>query len=587
MLVRPNTNSFTVTDLFAGAGGSSQGAKAVRDVIVRIASNHNELALASHEANFPDTIHEIGDIRKLPIHEWEITTLLWASPECTNWTQAKGMKRVDDTQPMLFDDRTEAERRADEEAERSRALMEEVPAYLDSVIRRGGLVLGGVVENVIEARTKVNPAKWDQWVAAFGRMGYKSKLVALNSMHVWGTDTPRAPQSRDRMYFVYWHQSLGRDPDFDKWTRPRAWCETCQAWVLAVQVFKDHRRDMGRYRAQYVYRCPRTACRNAVVEPDALPASAAIDWHRPAKRIGDRAKPLAESTLRRIKAGIDRYWRPMLVPTGGTWRDEAAPVDQPMPTRLTRENDGVALPPFLTPMRSNERTRTLRISDQLATVVADGANHGLVASPGLLVPVEGRDGKAPASILGPARTQTTRNETGVALPPFMVELRGGGSDARSITDSAATVTASGNHLGMALPPLVMRNNNSTGSGAAMSTPAAEPMRTLTTAGHQSLLLPYYSTGTARPVAEPMGALSTRDRFGLASCCLGIDINQVRFRMLDPAEIARAMAFIPGYIVLGNKREQVHQLGNAVTPPAAEVLVKALYEAISGEELARE
>lgn len=58
-----------------------------------------------------------------------------------------------------------------------------------------------------------------------------------------------------------------------------------------------------------------------------------------------------------------------------------------------------------------------------------------------------------------------------------------------------------------------------------------------------------------------------------------------FRMLEPHEIHAGMAFVPDYVVLGNKREKVKQLGNAVTPPAAEVLVAALVECITGEAVA--
>jgi DNA (cytosine-5)-methyltransferase 1 len=53
-------------------------------------------------------------------------------------------------------------------------------------------------------------------------------------------------------------------------------------------------------------------------------------------------------------------------------------------------------------------------------------------------------------------------------------------------------------------------------------------------------------------------------------------------MLEPHEIQAAMAFGPSYVVLGNKRERVRQLGNAVTPPAARDLIAAVVEAITGE-----
>jgi DNA (cytosine-5)-methyltransferase 1 len=45
-----------------------------------------------------------------------------------------------------------------------------------------------------------------------------------------------------------------------------------------------------------------------------------------------------------------------------------------------------------------------------------------------------------------------------------------------------------------------------------------------------------------------------------------------------------MGFAKDYWVKGSKRDQVRGYGNAVTPPAAEILVPALVEAISGEIL---
>jgi DNA (cytosine-5)-methyltransferase 1 len=67
----------------------------------------------------------------------------------------------------------------------------------------------------------------------------------------------------------------------------------------------------------------------------------------------------------------------------------------------------------------------------------------------------------------------------------------------------------------------------------------------------------------------------------------IAVDDCTFRMLEPHEIQAAMAFLPGYTVLGNKRERVRQLGNAVTPPAARDLIAAIVEAITGEDLAIE
>lgn len=512
-MFRNDNDALTVMDWFCGAGGSSQGAHAVPGVKVTRAANHWERAIESHAANFPETDHYRGDIREAPVDRWPVTDIFWASPECPQWSNARGKKRdfANSLQGDLFEDFGPSE-----EVERSRALMEEVPLYLRGVQERGGLVKAGVVENVIDVRAW---DQWDRWLGELHKLGYKTRVIALNSMHADPRALHKAPQSRDRLYVGYWHESLGRTPDWNKWLRPRAWCTHCETWVRAMQIFKTPGRDMGRYRQQYVYRCPNTACRNQVVEPDVLPAAVAIDWTIAGQRIGDRARPLADKTLARIQAGLKKFAQPLVVPAGGTWRNDATPVVEPMPTRTTRENDGLAIPP-------------------------------------LLIPVEGRDGKEPGSANQPLRTQTARNETGLAWLPFIAELRGGSSDARSITDALATVTASGNHHGLVAPVGVTDH----------------------------LLIPYYGTGTARPVLEPVGTLSTRDRYALVKG--NVDINDVLFRMLEPHEIGRAMSFADQYIVLGSKRERVRQYGNAVTPNAAEVILCALVEAVTGEEIDR-
>ena len=51
-------------------------------------------------------------------------------------------------------------------------------------------------------------------------------------------------------------------------------------------------------------------------------------------------------------------------------------------------------------------------------------------------------------------------------------------------------------------------------------------------------------------------------------------------VLEPAEVQAAMAFGSDYQVLGNKRERVRQLGNAVTPPAMRLLVQRVAAGLS-------
>lgn len=179
---------------------------------------------------------------------------------------------------------------------------------------------------------------------------------------------------------------------------------------------------------------------------------------------------------------------------------------------------------------------------------------GLVFPP-LLIPCEGRDGKKPMRLDDPLRTQTARLETALAYMPFVTPMRGGGDKgkARHLGMPLHSVTAGGNHHGLASVP-------------------------------DHLLVPYYGNGQARPVTDPIGALPTRDRYALVRRHFTID--EVLFRMLQPPEIKRAMTFKAGSKIMGSKRHQVRQLGNAVTPPVAEVLYCALAECITGEELSR-
>jgi DNA (cytosine-5)-methyltransferase 1 len=568
----------TAYDEFSGIGGTSRGISFIPDVEVTDAANHDRDACEQHALNFPNARHYRDDVTKLDMTKMPRTDIFTASPACPAWTDANGVKRDFDkvnAQQTLFDTDDEDDEKTKARKElyrRSRLLMEEVPRYLRAMAERGEPVLVGMVENVIQCRMW---AEWDRWINEIKKIGYHVRIIAFNSMHARPVRAPWAPQSRDRLFVAYWHTSLKRSPDWDKWLRPKAYCPTCCETVDALQVFKKPGADMGRYRAQYGYRCPKITCRHREVFPEVVPALAAIDPDKPGIRIGDRPRlgmpELAPATLGRIDAGMVKHWLPLLTPVGGTWRGKgdqgAVPLTQPAPARTTRETDGVAFPP-------------------------------------LLVPVEGRPDKQAVPVTEPMRTQTTRSETGLALP-FITPLRGGGNKNRSrpVTEPAGTVTASGNHHGLAIPPLafLMRNNTPRGDAAQMCTPVTEPARTITTSGHQSLitwasqlLVPYYgSSDTAQPAAEPSGALTTRDRYGLA-VSPGFDrselpdLDDVLFRMLEDDEIGRLMGFDPEFRnEAKSKRIRVRLFGNAVTPPVAEVIVSALVEAVTGEELPRE
>lgn len=552
-------NGLTVTDLFCGAGGSSSGLVAAGFKVI-IAANHWRKAIESHQINHPETDHSDADISQVQPAYFPRTDILWASPECTNHSVAKGVKRQRVVNEALFE--LEGIRPLpDEAANRSRATMWDVPRFAEyhhyKVI---------IIENVVDAYRWI---PFDAWLMAMEALGYEHELVWLNSMHAQAGGLP-APQSRDRMYVVFWRKGSKSKPNLKKWTSPKAVCPL-HGVVSSVQAFKKAE-QWGRYKAQYLYRCPNCA---TVVEPGWLPASSAIDWSIEGTRIGDRDKPLSPKTMTRILKGIERYWKPIILAAAGNTYDgvttgsdylRAWPTSDVMPTQTTSAQHGVALPPLITDGIRGDGTVQSGNDPMLTQTTAK--------TKGLLIPVEGREGKVAAPVDDPMRTQSTRQETAIVVP-----LRNHGV-AKPASSPIDTVSANGNHH-----TLIMRNNTARGDQGQMTTPARELFRTLTTMGHQSLLVPYYgASGTAKPTEEPHGTLTTTDRYGLVDPGVTVDVDDCIFRMLTPDEIKVGMAFPRDYLLLGNKREQVKQSGNAVTPPAARDLGFAVAEYLLGVEM---
>ncbi len=160
-----------------------------------------------------------------------------------------------------------------------------------------------IVENVVEA---ANWIFYPAWRMALEAAGYTVKICSVNSMH-----TGAVPQSRDRIYVVAVRRGLAVDLDL----RPLAYCHPATSDIDAYQSWKPGR-VVGRYRQQYLWRCP--GCHQPV-EPYALPAAVAIDWELPSQRIGERKRPLAAATLRRIHLGLLRYGYTIVAGAGQTW----------------------------------------------------------------------------------------------------------------------------------------------------------------------------------------------------------------------------------------------------------------------------
>lgn len=590
----------TITDLFCGAGGSSIGAEMAGGEL-RLALNHWPRAIETHATNFQEADHDCNDVSALTsaqIGRYPHSDILLASPECTNHSLAKGGRRRKPQPASLWEDGPAG----DEEQERSRATMWDVCRFAESKLAKGKPYKFIIVENVVDA------FKWGYnddgglfraWLEAMRALEYEHEILWLNSMFCQPT-----PQSRDRMYVVFWRKGMTA-PNLR--VEPTSWCPSCEKLVNGRQTWKKPTLPWGRYGAQYFFSCP--SCNSAVL-PGVFPAASAIDWTLPAERIGDRKRPLADATRERIRRGLEKLGRePFAIRLlqGGSPK----PLTLPIVTLTQRHDMAMVMPVAGNTFERTPGNRARDADTQPCDTVHTTLDRAMVVPPmGAVAPRDAHT--APA----PAQTTTTRAS--------LVTTAGGswsdeGADpdveplaTQTATESKALVMANRAHNvpkdaeADAAPPLltgghlavVMRNNK---GGGEMSTPAdREPIRTLTAGCHQSLVLPYDRTGEPRIAGrEPTSTLTTRDRLAMlipftrnarprdvdreplttttAEGPPGVvltedDIDACRFRMFDLHEIAKAMAMLDHvdgsqYIVLGNKREKMAQYGNAVTPPA--------------------
>src|SRR5438270_3822110 len=334
------------TDMFCGAGGSSLGLEHVccpvcgrQLIVITQALNHWALAVEAHNANFPEADHDVHDVQEIQPSRFRRTPLFWASPECVYYTSCRGKQ---DNSP---------------EAVRSRATFRDVRRFAE--YHRYDAV---IVENVIEARLWCEHegcrcgAEFDAWLNEMCALGYQAQIVYFNSQFALPT-----PQSRDRMYVVFWRNGLTPPMlDFAPWS----WCPSCQAVTQGHQQWKAPSRGSvrdkiptwGRYGANYIYACTNEGCGQPVA-PAVMGAKTIVDWDFPIERIGDRrfkngkTRDLAPNTRKRNRVGWEniRRRRPSALQVGGSLfeRDGYARVwslDQPLQTVTTTSYTALCLP---------------------------------------------------------------------------------------------------------------------------------------------------------------------------------------------------------------------------------------------------
>ena len=92
-------DKFVAVDLFAGAGGASAGIALATGTHPVVAVNHDEIAIAVHRLNYPDTAHFRRPILKVDPHKAVRpgipVDLVWASPDCRHFSRMTGKSKLD------------------------------------------------------------------------------------------------------------------------------------------------------------------------------------------------------------------------------------------------------------------------------------------------------------------------------------------------------------------------------------------------------------------------------------------------------------------------------------------------------------
>ena len=242
-------NNNIIIDCFAGGGGASVGIEMALGRQVDIAINHDPRAIIMHKANHPDTLHLTEDIFAVDLPKYvgsRHVALMWASPDCRSFSKAKGGQPRSKSVRML-----------------PWAVYKHAKAILPDVI---------IMENVEEIQQwgpldeDGRPIKakegeeYKRFIRSMCELGYdfdSRELVAAD----YG-----APTSRKRWYAIF--RRDGKPIVWPDKTHARSSESLIQPW-----------KECGRY----------------------------IDWSDLGNSIFGRTKPLAQSTINRLQAGIEKF----------------------------------------------------------------------------------------------------------------------------------------------------------------------------------------------------------------------------------------------------------------------------------------
>lgn len=520
-------------DLYCGAGGLTEGLSQAIEQLQRqrpelaldhIAINHWDVAIDTHKLNHPWARHKNKDIEL--VKPWDVVPgghlhFLGAAPPCQGYAKAAGRKPRNEQQrahPWNITHWITSLRRVDN------VLIENVPEWRD----------WGPLDDRGHRIPEQKGLYFDAFLATLRDLGYAVDHRVLNSAD-YGD-----PTTRKRLFVI-----ARRDH------RP--------VWPEPTHASKAN--GLPRWR----------------------PAREIIDWTDTGHSIWTRGvpetdqahkKPLAQTTMRRIAEGLRRYSHPDLEPFADAIANltpervrlmQNTAID---PADITPELVAHACDPFL--VKYYGTSTATPIHEPLDTVTGQGVKFALCCP--FLIGQHG--GSVARSINDPCMSVAGGGAISITNPhPFVLPpngIHGGTRRTNRARDPdhepLQTITASrgGGHLvnGWLVPFFGERNGQDPRTHALH-----DPLPAVTGHGAGGLatayLIQYHGQSHARSVQEPMGAVTSRDRFALVVPELHPIALDIHFRMLKFRELARAMGFPDSYRFAGNKTERTRQVGNAI------------------------
>jgi DNA (cytosine-5)-methyltransferase 1 len=553
-----------IVDNFAGGGGASTGIELALNRSPDIAINHNEEALAMHQANHPQTRHYQESVWTVDIKgvcAGRRVGLLWLSPDCKHFSKAKGGKPREKTiRGLAWVALKWVMIHRHEHGVGPRVLMLE---NVEEFQTWGPLSTEGQLHKGCEGQT------FRSFIGALRRRGYAVDYRELRACDFG------APTIRKRFFLIARNDG-----------RPIVWPEATH----------------GPGRAK-PYRT----------------AAECIDWSIPCPSIFERARPLAPATCRRIAKGIMRYVveakEPFIVPLTHQGGDRTHSIKEPMRTVTGAHRGEMSLVCTKADKLSGYNDETdqwettcncgHKFTATLSTACPKCGGYGGCTNgdPVIIAPVltEHANASHPRCMPAnePLRTICAQTKGGhhALVNAFLTKFRTG-STGQPMSDPMCTVTANSyvKRPGGAAPIGLVTAHMCKLRGSNVGSSMQDPVHTISAQGQhhaevRAFLVKYYGSDQDPRMEEPMHTVTARDRFGLVQVQgETYQIADIGLRMLAPRELFRAQGFPPSYIIDWGyfrdaktgllvrrpltKTAQVRMCGNSVCPDLAAALARA-------------